>query len=54
VDIAVSADGKFVYTINSQSGNVGMFAINPDGTLTNLGQAGDLPKSAGFNGIAAL
>lgn len=54
VDIAVSTDGKFVYTINSQSGNVGMFAINPDGTLTNLGQAGDLPKSAGFNGIAAL
>jgi 6-phosphogluconolactonase len=52
VDIAISADGKFVYTINSQSG--GVFAINQDGSLTNLGQAGDLPKSAGFNGIAAL
>jgi 6-phosphogluconolactonase (cycloisomerase 2 family) len=55
VDIAVSADGKFVYTINSQSGNIGVFAINQnDGTLTNLGQAGNLPKSVGFNGIAAL
>jgi 6-phosphogluconolactonase len=55
VDIAVSADGKFVYTINSQSGNIGVFAINQqDGSLTNLGQAGDLPKSVGFNGIAAL
>ena len=55
VDIAVSADGKFVYTINSQSGNIGIFAINQqDGSLTNLGQAGDLPKSVGFNGIAAL
>jgi 6-phosphogluconolactonase len=54
VDIAVSADGKFVYTINSQSGNIGIFAINQDGSLSNLGQAGDLPKSAGFNGIAAL
>jgi 6-phosphogluconolactonase (cycloisomerase 2 family) len=54
VDIAVSADGKFLYTINSQSGNIGMFAINQDGSLTNLGQAGDLPKSVGFNGIAAL
>jgi 6-phosphogluconolactonase (cycloisomerase 2 family) len=55
VDIAVSADGKFVYTINSQSGNIGVFAINQsDGTLTNLGQDGDLPKSVGFNGIAAL
>lgn len=54
VDIAVTADGKFLYTINSQSGNIGMFAINQDGSLTNLGQAGDLPKSVGFNGIAAL
>ena len=54
VDIAVSGDGRFVYTINSQSGNIGIFAINQDGTLTSLGQAGDLPKSVGFNGIAAL
>jgi 6-phosphogluconolactonase len=55
VDIAVSADGKFVYTINSQSGNIGVFVINQqDGSLTGLGQAGDLPKSVGFNGIAAL
>jgi 6-phosphogluconolactonase len=54
VDIAISADGKFLYTINSQSGNIGTFAINQDGSLTDLGQAGDLPKSAGFNGIAAL
>jgi 6-phosphogluconolactonase len=54
VDIAVSSDGKFVYTINSQSGNIGIFAINQDGSLTNLGQAGNLPKSVGFNGIAAL
>jgi 6-phosphogluconolactonase (cycloisomerase 2 family) len=55
VDIAVSADGKFVYTINSQSGNIGVFAINQqDGSLTSLGQAGDFPKSVGFNGIAAL
>jgi 6-phosphogluconolactonase (cycloisomerase 2 family) len=54
VDIAVTADGKFLYTINSQSGNVGIFRLEQDGTLTSLGQAGDLPKSVGFNGIAAL
>lgn len=54
VDIAITANGKFIYTINSQSGNIGVFAINPDGSLTNLGQAGNLPKSVGFNGIAAL
>lgn len=54
VDIAVTADGKYVYTINSDSGNVGIFRVEQDGTLTSLGQAGELPKVAGFNGIAAL
>src|SRR5580704_13668005 len=39
VDIATTANGKFLYTINSQSGNIGVFAINQDGSLTNLGQA---------------
>lgn len=54
VDIAVSSDGKYVYTINSDSGNVGIFRIEQNGTLTGLGQAGELPKMAGFNGIAAI
>ena len=54
VDIAVSADGKNVYTINSTSGTIGVFKIEANGALTNLGEAGDLPKSVGFNGIAAL
>jgi 6-phosphogluconolactonase (cycloisomerase 2 family) len=54
VDIAISANGKYLYTINSASGNIGVFGINNDGSLTSLGQAGNLPKSVGFNGIAAL
>lgn len=54
LDIAVSADGKYVYTLNSSAGSVGMFRIEDNGTLTSLGQAGELPKSAGFNGIAAI
>jgi 6-phosphogluconolactonase (cycloisomerase 2 family) len=54
LDIAVSADGRYVYTLNSSAGNVGMFRIEDNGTLTHLGEAGDLPKSAGFNGIAAI
>lgn len=54
VDIAVTADGAYVYTINSASGTVGEFRIESDGTLTSIGQGGDLPKSMGFNGIAAL
>jgi 6-phosphogluconolactonase len=54
LDITVSADGQFVYTFNSGAGTIGIFAIQKDGTLINVGEAGDLPKFAGFNGIAAL
>jgi 6-phosphogluconolactonase len=54
LDIAISSDGKFVYTLNSGSGEIGVFEIESDGTLNNLGTAGQLPKSEGFNGIAAL
>jgi len=54
LDIAISADGRFLYTLNSGSGDVGIFAIEQDGTLSGLGGAGDFPKFAGFNGIAAL
>ena len=54
LDIAVSADGLNLYTFNSGSGNIGVFAINPDGTLTNLGEDGTFAKFAGFNGVAAL
>jgi hypothetical protein len=30
-----------------------MFAINVDGTLTNLGTVGGLPAGSSLNGIAA-
>jgi 6-phosphogluconolactonase (cycloisomerase 2 family) len=53
LDIAVSVDGKFLYSLNSGTGNVGSFAIQANGTLKNIGEAGDLPIFAGFNGIAA-
>ena len=54
LDIAVSADGRYLYTMNSGTGDVGIFRIENDGTLTSLGQAGELSKMSGFNGIAAL
>jgi 6-phosphogluconolactonase len=53
LDIAISADGKFLYTLNSGEGTIGVFAIQPDGTLNNVTEVGGLPKTAGFNGIAA-
>jgi 6-phosphogluconolactonase (cycloisomerase 2 family) len=53
LDIAVSADSKFLYTLNSGTGTIGVFAVQEDGTLNLLGDAGGLSEAAGFNGIAA-
>src|SRR5437870_301654 len=54
LDIAVSADGAYLYSLNAASGAIGIFAIRAtDGTLTNLGTLGGLPANAGLNGIAA-
>ena len=54
LDITVSGDGKYLFTLNSGLGTVGVFSINSDGTLKELGEIDGLPKSVGFNGIAAL
>lgn len=54
LDIAVTADGKFVYTLNSVAGAVGIFAVQKDGTLLNVGFAGGVSPLSGFNGIAAF
>jgi len=54
LDMSISGDGNTLFTLNSGLGSVSVFNINSDGTLTLLGNIDDLPKSAGFNGIAAL
>lgn len=54
LDMSISEDGKYLYTLNSGLGTVGVYSINSDGTLKDLGEIDGLPKSAGFNGIAAL
>jgi 6-phosphogluconolactonase len=54
LDLTVSDDGKYLYTLNSGAGSVGIYGINSNGTLNNLGTIDGLPKTAGFNGIAAL
>lgn len=54
LDIAISADGAYLYSLNTASGAIGIFAIRAtDGTLTNLGAVGGLPAGAALNGIAA-
>lgn len=54
LDMSVSGDGKYLYTVNSGLGTLGVFGINSDGTLKDLGEIEGLPKSVGFNGIASL
>ncbi len=54
LDITISSDGGYLYSLNAANGTIGMFAIRAsDGSLTNLGTAGGLPAGAGLNGIAA-
>jgi hypothetical protein len=53
LDLAITADGKFLYSLNSGNGSIGIFAIQKDGTLTNVTPVSGLPASAGFQGIAA-
>jgi 6-phosphogluconolactonase len=54
LDMVVSGDGNYLYTLNSGTGSVGIYSINSDGTLSNPSDIEGLPKTVGFNGIAAL
>ena len=54
LDMAISGDGKYLFNVLSGTGAIGVYTINPDGTLNQLGDIEGLPKTAGFNGIAAL
>jgi 6-phosphogluconolactonase len=54
LDMVVSGDGNYLYTLNSGTGTVGIYSINSNGTLSNPGDIEGLPKTVGFNGIAAL
>jgi 6-phosphogluconolactonase len=54
IDVAVSADCKFLYMLNTAAGAIGAFAIGAaTGILTNLSALGGLPRGVGLNGIAA-
>jgi 6-phosphogluconolactonase (cycloisomerase 2 family) len=53
LDITTSVDGKFLFTLNSGNGTIGIFAIQKDGTLINIGAFAGISAGSGFNGIAA-
>lgn len=54
LDMTISGDGKYLFNLLSGEGAIGVFSINSDGSLNQLGDIEGLPKTAGFNGIAAL
>lgn len=54
LDVTTSVDGKYLFNLLSGAGAIGVYTINSDGTLNQLGDVEGLPKTAGFNGIAAL
>jgi 6-phosphogluconolactonase (cycloisomerase 2 family) len=43
IDLATTADGRFLYALNSADGTVGALAISPYGTLKDLGTVAGLP-----------
>jgi 6-phosphogluconolactonase len=55
LDIAVTADSQFLYSLNSGDGTIGVFAIEQQGgALVNLSEDPVIQAKAGFNGIAAF
>jgi len=54
LDMTISGDGEYLFNLQSGAGVIGVYSINPNGTLNQLGDIEGLPKTAGFNGIAAL
>ena len=55
LDIAVTADSQFLYSLNSGNGTIGVFEIQQQGgALVNLSEDSVISARAGFNGIAAF
>jgi len=55
LDIAVTADSQFLYSLNSGDGTIGVFAIEQEGgALVNISEDPVISGNAGFNGIAAF
>jgi DNA-binding beta-propeller fold protein YncE len=54
LDLAITPDGKYLYTIDSGTGSISILSVNSDGTLSVLPGVSGLAANAGFNGIAAF
>lgn len=52
LDIGVSLDGRYIYSLLAGAGAIGITRVNPDGSLSYLGSAGSFPALSGYQGIA--
>ena len=56
LDLALSSDGKYLYSLNSGTGTIGVWSINPSTGVLTAKSPASLPAADakdGFNGIAA-
>jgi len=51
LDVGISRDGRFLYTLNAGTGTVAAFKVELDGHLTSLGEVDGLPVD-GAAGLA--
>jgi 6-phosphogluconolactonase (cycloisomerase 2 family) len=54
IDLAASPGGSQLYELNGLAGDLGVYAVAPDGTLTQTETVGGLPAFDGVNGMEGI
>jgi len=54
LELEMSTDSKFLYSLNSGTGAIGVFSIQANGALQEEAGISGLPKNAGVEGLAAF
>jgi 6-phosphogluconolactonase (cycloisomerase 2 family) len=52
IDLTMTRDGRFLYTLNAGTGSIAAFQVSRDGGLIPRGEAGGLTPGGGAQGIA--
>ncbi len=52
LDIGISVDGRYIYSLLAGAGSIGITRVNQEGSLSYLGSAGSFPALSGYQGIA--
>ncbi|MBE0696027.1 MAG: hypothetical protein IH586_03800, partial [Anaerolineaceae bacterium] len=53
LDMSISRNGRFLYSLETGAGAIGQYRINSNGTLSFIGTLTGLPVIGGFQGIEA-